>query len=134
MKVKSILMLSIFLCIFVSTGFGNYLYALQTDGGFYRIDPADGSYEAVTSNSVSGVVGLAYNTVDHYLYALQTGNGFYRIDPADGSYEAVTSNSLSGVVGLAYVPEPTTLLLLGLGFLLMKSKRQKRIIIIRKCR
>ena len=62
-----------------------------------------------------------------YLYGT-TGNHLmdrtlFRIDPTDGSYITVSIDSAEEIVGLACVPKPATLLLLGLGAVIVRRKR-----------
>ena len=56
-----------------------------------------------------------------YLYGIGSDN-LYKIDASDGSYSVIDDVTVP-VSGLAYVPEPATLLLLGLGGLLIRRKR-----------
>jgi len=70
------------------------------------------------------VQGLAYNISDGYLYGANASNStLYQIDSADGS-KVLIANLGIDVRGLAYIPEPTTLLLLGLGGLALLRKRR----------
>ena len=64
-----------------------------------------------------------------YLYGVgqvghHSNHGFFKINPVDMSYEYFDGTAfLRDATGLAYVPEPTTLLLLGLGGLILRRKR-----------
>ena len=56
-----------------------------------------------------------------YLYGTGSDN-LYKINPSDGTY--IVIDDVTAVVdGLAYVPEPTTLLLFGLGAVMVRKKR-----------
>jgi hypothetical protein len=51
--------------------------------------------------------------------------GIVRINPTDMSYDYFSdTGALRSSTGLAYVPEPATLLLLGLGGLALRKKRR----------
>lgn len=101
-----------------------YLYGTSLNN-LYRIDPTDGSYGLVSGSSVSEIGGLAYNSSNGYLYGTKSrfDNDLYRIDPDDGSYVMVSQNSAPSITGLAYVPEPATLLFLGLGVAVLRKRR-----------
>ena len=48
-----------------------------------------------------------------------------QIDPLDGSYTTIISGNYPTFNGLAYTPEPSTLLVLGLGAVMFIRKREK---------
>jgi len=101
--------------------FAGYLYGGEVTGGdLYRINPDGGSWEIVTHSLPHSTGGLAYNTNDGYLYGGEvTGGDLYRINPVDGAWVIVTHSLPHSTGGLA-IPEPSTLLLLGLGGMILR--------------
>ena len=126
MKTKPILVLAVsfvVLSLVSHSVLAGHLYGASNDS-IYRYDPADWSISTVVDHSgyfLNG--GLAYNNNDGYLYGASN-DSIYRYDSADWSISTVVDHSgyfLNG--GLAYIPEPCTLLLLGLGCLTLRRKK-----------
>jgi len=66
---------------------------------------------------------ISNSAVGGYLYGTSYLN-LYQIDPTDGSFTGIADGSgFISCDGLASVPEPSTLLLLGLGVAMLRRKR-----------
>jgi hypothetical protein len=114
----------------------------QTPSGSYISATNNGTmiYEFLASNpggatkdcdihGIDWVGGLAYDYANGKLYCgkFQTST-IYTLDLSTGNTLAVTTTGYTlkqGIFGLASVPEPTSIALLGLGFALIKRRRNE---------
>jgi len=123
MRSKSILLLAtVVVMLPTELVFADLLYGTTgLDHSLFRIDPYTGSSELV-GDAGQSLVGLAYNSNDGFLYGT-TGldHSLFRIDPYTTDFELVGDAGYN-IDGLAYVPEPSTLLLLGLGVVILRRK------------
>jgi len=90
-----------------------------------KIDPLDGSCTTIISGNYPTFNGLTFNSNDGFIYGSSTGS-LMRIDPDDGSYSTIIQSNYPTFNGLAYTPEPATLLLLGLGAVMLRRKRRAK--------
>jgi streptogramin lyase len=111
----------------------------------YSIDPTNGNTNSLSDNNGAGT-GPAYNVLrgitvgpDGTIYATDVGNNeIFRVDPATGDRIIVSGNGIGGTTfgGLSYgiavyptiatIPEPSSVVLLGLGaagLMLIRSQR-----------
>lgn len=104
--------------------YADYLYGAPGDNTIWRINPTNGTTSQIANLSIAFHTGLAYNSSDGLLYGAPGDNTIWRIDPTDGSSSQIANLPITFHTDLTYVPEPTTLLLLGLGGLAVLRRRR----------
>jgi hypothetical protein len=107
---------------------GGTMYAYQTGGQLYTIDPATGATTTVGPlNQIAGVyAGMEHQAVDNKLLTA-IDSTLYTIDPATGAATVVGPIGFDKVSGLTFanVPEPATGAL-ACGTLLLAKRRKRR--------
>ena len=103
------------------------LFAFGHDGDLYSIDPATGNATPVggAGNPVIGKSEDSTFTLSGELYATDYLGTIFRTDPITGDGVIVGTTGLGpGLLGLIEIPEPGTILLVGLGSLaLLRTRR-----------
>jgi len=104
---------------------GGILYVGNDGGELYELDIDTGIGSLIAKTALLDIDALTF-APDGYLYATDAtyeAADLYRIDPLTGMSTNLGSTGLAEVNGLLAVPEPATLLLLGFGAVMMRTKR-----------
>lgn len=106
------------------------LYAVGDAGShtdLYEVDLLSGNASLISELNVSDIDCLTY-APDGFLYGADAYLGvadMYRIDPLTGQLFNLGSTGITELNGLLAIPEPVTLLLLGLGGLTLSRRRRQ---------
>jgi len=88
-----------------------------------KIDKSTGQGTLLHEYGIENLAGLAFLS-DGTLYANDNWSGnLYTLDIADGSTELIGNTGIGNLLGLAVVPEPATLILFGLGSLILRKRK-----------
>lgn len=93
--------------------------------GLIRINPTTGAFTDVSSTAGAGafIQGLAFGS-DGTLYGART--ALWRINTATGVATSLAADPLGDIRGIVFVPEPSSLLLVGWGSLLLLFVQQRQ--------
>ena len=112
-------------CFYSPALFAGFLYGTgDMDLRLFKIDPTDFTSVTLPITLPTGIAGLAYNSRDGFLYGTgDMDSRLFKIDPTDFTCVTLPITLPTGIAGLAYIPEPATLLLLGLGAMMLRRKK-----------
>lgn len=92
-------------------------------GDLWEIDRNTGDMNLLFAGDFTNDSGLAYDSEKHLLWDLDWSGNLYSYDIANGYARTTHKTGLGPHDGLAFVPEPTSLLLIGLGALAAFRRR-----------
>ena len=92
-------------------------------GDLYSIDRSNGAQTLLFEGPFTNDSGLAYDSERHILWDIDWSGNLIFFDIANGYARTDVLSGLGPHDGLAFVPEPTSLLLIGLGPLCALRRR-----------